>query len=87
MVGSILKRLAKDKLSASSSRNEKVEEKKRFNDIDTKGQCYETFYGCNLQMGQRSKSVCPWRAFPSKSSVCEKGKVPTQQTLKGASQR
>jgi hypothetical protein len=27
------------------------------------GQCYKTFYGCNLQMGQISWVFCPWQAY------------------------
>jgi hypothetical protein len=32
---------------------------------DTRGQCYETVYICNVQIFVLSWSVCPWQAFPS----------------------
>ncbi len=41
-----------------------------FYNIETKAQCYKTFYGCNLQIFTISWSDCPWQEFPTESNVC-----------------
>jgi hypothetical protein len=40
-----------------------------FYNINTRAQCYKTFYGRILRIFEISWSVCPWQAFPVKSNV------------------
>ncbi len=43
--------------------------RKKVYNIGPRIQCYKTFYGRYLRMFIISQSVCPWQAFPAKSSV------------------
>ncbi len=61
-----------------------------FNEADTlesRPQCYKTFYDCNLQIFVISQSVSPWQAFPAQSNVLlvRPGGFPRVENLKGAS--
>ncbi len=47
--------------------------RKKFCNIDTRGQCYKTFYVRNLRIFVISQSVCPWQAVPVQSIVCGQG--------------
>ncbi len=38
--------------------------------VDSRGQYYIFFYGCNLLIFVISQSVCPLQAFPAQSSIC-----------------
>jgi hypothetical protein len=42
---------------------------KMFYEIDTKAQCYKTFYVRNLRIYVISESVCPWQSFLAKYNV------------------
>jgi hypothetical protein len=44
--------------------------------FDTLVQCYETFYGRNLQIIGITLSVCLLQAFPAWSNVCGQGQEP-----------
>ncbi len=48
------------------------------------GQCYKTFYFCELRIFIMSQSVCPWQAFPPQSIVCDKARSLPES---GASER
>jgi hypothetical protein len=38
--------------------------------INFRGLYHKAYYGRNLRISEMSQSVCPWQAFPAKSSVC-----------------
>ncbi len=46
----------------SQSVNDEV---KKFHIIDTRAQCYKTFFVRNLQIYVISEGDCPWQAFPA----------------------
>ncbi len=39
--------------------------------IETRTQCYKTFYGLNFRKLVIKWNVCPWQAFPAWGNICE----------------
>ncbi len=66
--GLIQERLARDKPSSLSCKLKDYNIKKFYN-IDTRAQCYKTFYGRNLSMFVLAQSVCTCQAFLAQSNV------------------
>jgi len=55
------------------------DEGKKFNNVDTCGQCYKNFYSRNLRMFVISQSVCAWQVLPAYLNVFRYGQEPTQE--------
>ncbi len=63
-----------------------INEKVKYHDIDTWGQCCKNFYGRKLRIFVKSWSVCSWQAIPAYSIVFGKVRsLPLREHLKGVS--
>jgi hypothetical protein len=67
-IGQARKKFARDQHSCLFVRG--IGDEAKYENIDTRAQCYKTFYIHNLLMFIISHSFCSWQAFPARSNVC-----------------